>query len=153
MHGIKTPSQPKHREVEKQTRIQVSCALIEQGELLLCVQRSESMQHAGKWELPGGKLEPGETPEQCLIRECEEELGIRLSIVERLPAVRHAYPEGPLIELMPFRCSIGGGALRLHEHSAHRWLEGDQLKSLDWLEADRPIIAKYAETRNRQGGD
>ena len=92
--------------------------------------------------IPGGKLHQGESPEECLARELEEELDIRVTVRHALPTVRHRY-EDFTIELIPFVCSLTEGTLVLHEHRALAWLSPHELEELDWPAADIPVIASY----------
>ncbi len=131
--------------------IEVTCALIWDGQQVLVTQRSEQMPHAFKWEFPGGKLHSGETPEKCIVREIREELGIRISVWELLPSVKHSYGR-EIIKLIPFICRWVDGKIRLTEHSAFRWVPIKDLDHLDWLEADVEIVKllkkKYSGQRN-----
>lgn len=122
--------------------IRVACAVIEDGGTVLAAQRSETMNMPLKWEFPGGKLLTGESAEACLARELMEELGVRIRIVRPLPPVFHCY-EDFTIELIPFVCTLAGGALQLHEHRAIAWLPPRLLPELDWPAADIPVIASY----------
>ena len=99
-----------------------------------------------KWEFPGGKIDPGESPEECLRRELLEELGIHVHVGECLPASTHQYPTFG-VTLYPFVCDIKSGEIVLHEHSAVTWLSLDKLNTLDWAEADLPVIAAYRAKR------
>lgn len=122
--------------------IRVACAVIEYGDKVLAAQRSRIMTMPLKWEFPGGKLKEGESPEECLARELEEELCIRVRIKRALPRVYYRYDDFD-IELIPFVCSLAGGTLMLREHSAVAWLSPHQLPELDWPGADIPVIAAY----------
>lgn len=124
--------------------IQVACAIIECDGLVLAAQRSAAMSLPLKWEFPGGKIDPGETPEECLKRELTEEMGICIHIGKRLPASTHYYRTFG-VTLHPFRCKIETGEIILHEHSAIAWLPPDKLLSLDWAEADLPVISSYLD--------
>jgi len=84
--------------------IEVCCAIIVEGDKILATRRSHGMHLAGFWEFPGGKIEPGETAEACIIREIREELNIEIKVENRLLPVEHHYPEKS-IRLMPFMCS------------------------------------------------
>lgn len=95
-----------------------------------------------KWEFPGGKINEGESPEECLRRELTEELGIEVTIGEPLTVSTHHYPSFT-ITLYPFVCEIVSGEITLHEHSAMVWLPVEELHMLDWAEADCPVIREY----------
>jgi len=118
---------------------EVSCAVIMDGDSVLVTQRSEKMPHPLKWEFPGGKLMPGETPEACIIREIREELGVEISVIQLLPSVRHRYSDSN-IKLIPFVCTIRQGEIDLSEHRSFSWIPLSQLEHLDWLEADVEVV-------------
>ena len=119
--------------------IRVTCAIIQASGKILTVQRSTSMHLPGKWEFPGGKVEPGETEEACILREIREELNIEIHLGHRLPSVVHHYPDFS-IELIPFLATHRAGDIRLAEHSRYLFLAPGELASLDWAEADLPIL-------------
>jgi len=118
---------------------EVTCAIIRRGDLVLATQRGEGMAHPLKWEFPGGKIRPGESPETCITREIQEELGVLLRIEKKLPPVVHRYG-GVTISLIPFIGTIGEGHIRLAEHRACRWLSAGELDEADWLEADAELV-------------
>lgn len=124
--------------------MEVVCALIrdDQGRVL-AAQRPPGKTLAGKWEFPGGKIEPGESAEAALQREIREELGCEIEIGVALPAVLHAYPGG-VIELRPFLARVSGGTPSAHEHAALKWVTLEQSTGIDWAEADRPVLAALA---------
>jgi 8-oxo-dGTP diphosphatase len=124
------------------TPLHVTCAIIEQNGLVLAAQRSRTMAMPLKWEFPGGKIKPGETPEHCLKREIAEELSIQMAVLHALPRVSHTYPTFT-ITLYPFVCTIASGTINLHEHAAVTWLPKEDLVALDWAEADLPVLASY----------
>jgi 8-oxo-dGTP diphosphatase len=95
-----------------------------------------------KWEFPGGKIDSGESAEECLRRELVEEMGIQVSVGKRLPATTHQYPKFA-VTLYPFVCSIASGEIVLHEHAAIDWRPPRELSALDWAEADVPVIESY----------
>ena len=123
--------------------IKVSCAIIlnSTGKILV-TQRSATMPLPLKWEFPGGKIETGETAEECLIREIKEELNIEIEITGSLSPNDHQYPN-KLIRLIPFICRQTGGDLALKEHAEYKWLDDKDLLDLDWAEADIPIVKQY----------
>jgi len=95
-----------------------------------------------KWEFPGGKINDGESPEECLRRELHEELGVKTSVGQALPASTHHYPSFT-VTLYPFVCEIISGEITLHEHSAMVWLMVEELHTLDWAEADLTVTKEY----------
>ena len=119
--------------------LHVACALIERDGRVLSVQRSAAMSLPLKWEFPGGKIEPGEDAADCLRREVREELGVEVEIGDSLPAAAHDYPAFSVV-LYPLRCRITSGEPTLHEHAAARWLSPADLFTVDWAEADLPIL-------------
>jgi 8-oxo-dGTP diphosphatase len=122
--------------------IHVACAIIENEGKVLSTQRSESVSLPLKWEFPGGKIKDGESPEECLKRELVEELGIETSVSKPLPSTTHTYPTFT-VTLYPFLCTVVSGEIALHEHSALIWLPIEELHTLDWAEADLPVIREY----------
>jgi 8-oxo-dGTP diphosphatase len=122
--------------MDDQKVIDVTCALIIDSERrLLATQRSAIMSLPLKWELPGGKIEPDETPEQCLIREIKEELNI------------HNYPF-ITVKLIPFISKCTNGEIELKEHADFKWLTTNELLDLDWADADIPILNNYLNYLN-----
>ena len=95
----------------------MACAIIEKDGKVLSTQRSETMSLPLKWEFPGGKINDGERPEDCLSRELHEELGIAVVISRSLAPITHQYPTF-IITLYPFVCRITTGEIKLHEHKA-----------------------------------
>jgi len=126
--------------------IHVACAIIEREGRVLAAQRSVTMSLPLKWEFPGGKIDPGETPEDCLHRELCEELGITVTIHKALPSTTHHYPTFT-ITLYPMVCAMESGEISLREHEAVIWLDPEKLLSLDWAEADLPIIETHFAPR------
>ncbi len=120
--------------------IEVSCALIMDGDRVLVTQRSELMPHPLKWEFPGGKLKAGETPEGCIVREIREELDVEISVIQLLPSVKHEYSDSA-IKLIPFVCTIRKGEIHLSQHRTYRWVHDSELDEIDWLEADVEVLA------------
>lgn len=129
--------------------VHVACALIEKDGKVLSTQRSETMSLPQKWEFPGGKINDGERPEECLMRELHEELGITAVISRSLALVTHKYPSF-IVTLYPFVCRIAAGEIKLHEHKAFTWLPPERLHELDWAEADIPLIDDYRKARMKR---
>ncbi len=126
----------------------MTCAIIEKDGLVLCAQRSEKMQLPLKWEFPGGKVEDDESLESCLKREIREELGIEIDLLQQLPTFKHTYSKNFSIELFPFRCNLLTQEIHLAEHKQIKWLSLEELKDLDWAEADVPIVNYIKTHRN-----
>ena len=96
------------------------------------------------WEIPGGKLEPGETPEECIVREIREELATEVRAERILGVVDYDYPTFHLT-MHCILCTIVSGKLQLLEHEAAKWVNKETLRSVDWLPADRLILDKIEE--------
>jgi 8-oxo-dGTP diphosphatase len=132
---------PKHDVSEPQSRrVIVAAVIIADGRVLAC-ERSAPPEVAGRWEFPGGKVEPGESDAEALARECAEELGVRVEVGARVG------PDVPLAHgravLRVFAVTLlDGDQPRALEHAAMRWLGVDELDSVPWLPADRPIVAE-----------
>lgn len=133
--------------LQKITR--VTCAIIENDGKILAAQRSQVMSMPSKWEFPGGKIEPGEEADECIVREIREEIDAEIKIIHPLPG--HIFDYGSTrIELIPFICKITGGALKCKEHEKIVWEIPEKLDVLDWAEADILILKdymKYIETK------
>jgi len=125
--------------------IHVTCAIIERDGKVLATQRSATMSLPLKWEFPGGKIDEGERPEECLKRELREELDVEVSIGRPLKTVTHQYPTF-VVTLYPYICRIRAGDIKLHEHKAFKWLLPEKLHELDWAEADFPLIEDYRKS-------
>ena len=121
-------------------RVIVAAVIIRDGRVLAC-ERSAPPEVAGRWEFPGGKVEPGEDDAAALARECAEELGVRVRVGQRVG------PDVPLAHgravLRVFAVTLlHGDTPRALEHAAMRWLGADELTSVPWLPADKPIVAE-----------
>lgn len=114
----------------------------ERGEIL-CAQRSERMAQPGLWEFPGGKIEPGESPAVCLVREIREELGCEIEVGDLVADITHPYPN-LIVRLLTYRARIVRGTPVAAEHAQLAWLPAGELKRLEWAPADLPTVEKLA---------
>jgi 8-oxo-dGTP diphosphatase len=123
--------------------INVVCAIIEKDGRFLAARRGGAQPHAGFWEFPGGKINPGEDAEKALVREIKEELGIDISIIKQLPPVTFDYP-GKSVTLIPFICAMTSGTPQPLEHGEIRWLDSrESALALAWLPPDAEILKNY----------
>ena len=123
-------------------RIEVVAAIIRKGDKVFATQRGYG-DWKDWWEWPGGKMEPGETPEEALVREIREELSTEIHIDKFLRTVEWDYPAFHLT-LHCFMCSLLTEALYLNEHEAARWLGKEDLTSVRWLPADEGLLPLIA---------
>ena len=114
----------------------VAAAVIRDGDRVFAAQRA-----GGGWEFPGGKIEPGESPQQALIREIREELDLGIAVGGSLAVLEYDYPAFHL-SMQCFWCRITEGTPVLKEHADARWLGAEDLDSVDWLPADRALIGQ-----------
>ena len=117
----------------------VAAIIIENGEVF-ATQRGYGEFKDG-WEFPGGKIEPGETPEEAIVREIKEELDTEVEVIDLLYTVEYDYPNFHL-SMGCFICKIKSGDLVLKEHEAAKWLTKDTLGSLEWLPADMGLVGE-----------
>lgn len=127
-------------------RIEVVAGIIRNGGKLFATQRGYGEFKDG-WEFPGGKIEPGETPQKALFRELKEELTVDVSVGDFLCTVDYDYPEFHLT-MHCFYCSVVDGELTLLEHEAAKWLDVSELRTVNWLPADVEVV--NALERNAQ---
>lgn len=118
--------------------VRVVAAIIREGNKVFATQRGYGEYKDG-WEFPGGKIEPGETPQQALAREIKEELDTEIAVGDCLTTIEYDYPTFHL-SMQCFWCKIVDGTPVLIEHEAARWLDLDHIDSVDWLPADLTII-------------
>ena len=128
------------RSVNDSVAIDVVCGVIrdDSGRYLAC-RRPQDKHLGGLWEFPGGKVDLGETPENALVRELEEELEIGVDVGERLAEVRWHY-DVTTIRLIPFFCRIRTGEPVPVEHTEIRWCAPHAFAELDWAPADLPVL-------------
>ncbi len=122
----------------------VTAAVIEQNRRILVTRRLDTCKHAGLWEFPGGKLEDGESPEECLVRELAEELGVRAEVDGLCDVIHHRYDWGAIL-LLAYHTRINGGTIRNIGVAEHLWADASQLRSLPFLPADISLVHKLAD--------
>ena len=128
---------------------EVVAALIwDQGKFMIC-QRPAHKARGLLWEFVGGKVEPGETKEQALIRECREELAITLDVGEIFMDVIHKYPD-LTVHLTLFNASIQTGIPQKLEHNDIRWITVDEINLYDFCPADEGILIRLKQSKGRK---
>lgn len=123
--------------------VRVVAAIIIHEDKIFATQRGYGEFKDG-WEFPGGKIEPGETPQEALVREIKEELDIEIEVKDFLETVEYDYPEFHL-SMDCFFCTIRSGELVLKEHEAAKWLTAERLESVGWLPADKGLVEGIRE--------
>jgi 8-oxo-dGTP diphosphatase len=116
----------------------VGAALLDGEGRVLAAQRAAPPELAGRWEFPGGKVEPGESETAALVRECREELGVEVELDARLGEDLPVELGGAVLRVWTGRIVAGTPAAT--EHAALRWLDPAELDEVDWLPADRPLL-------------
>lgn len=116
-------------------------AMNDNGEKIIFATERGYGEFKGGWEFPGGKIEPGETPQQALCREIMEELDTKIQVGDLIDTIEYDYPAFHL-SMDCFWCEVLSGNLVLKEHEAARWLTFDELDSVEWLPADVTLIDK-----------
>ena len=129
--------------------VRVAAAVIRQGDRVFAARRGYGS-WKDYWEFPGGKIEPGETPEEALAREIREELDTEICVGEKLAQVEYDYP-GFHLSMGCFACRIQSGSLTLREHESARWLRTEELNSVSWLPADWSLI-RHLQSRFQERG-
>ena len=124
--------------------IRVAAAVIRKGDKIFATQRGYG-ELKGGCEFPGGKIEDGETPQEALKREIEEELDTEILVGELIDTIEYDYPTFHL-SMDCFWCEIVEGRLVLKEHEAARWLDRKTLDDVEWLPADVTLVGKIKET-------
>jgi len=124
--------------------IEVAAAIIVNGGKILIAQRAENQNLAGKWEFPGGKVESGETPEECLVREIKEELGIKIEVDKFFAESIYRYATGT-IKLIAYKARWIEGEYKLSVHSQIKWVKPDELEYYDLAPADISFVKKLKD--------
>lgn len=145
-HALMDRYFPRWREARKEVnrrcrrkRIEVVAAIIHDDEGRIFATQRGYGDYKDGWEFPGGKMEPGESPEEALRREIWEELETRIVVERLVQTVEYEYPKFHL-RMHCFWCHVESGSLTLKEHEAARWLSKEQLDSVDWLPADQIVV-------------
>jgi 8-oxo-dGTP diphosphatase len=125
--------------------IDVTAAILIENGRVLIARRRPGKRQAGLWEFPGGKVRPGETPEQCLKREIQEELGVQIAIGEFFGESVYAY-EDQTIRLLAYRVRVEGGEISPNDHAELAWVAVADLHRYRFCPADIPLTEKL---RNR----
>lgn len=127
-------------------QIEVVAAVIMKKQTVLAAKRNYG-EFQGMWEFPGGKIEPGETHKQALIREIREELQVEIQVESFIDTVEYDYPSFHLT-MHCYQCRLKEGeSLVLSVHDALRWLEAEQLFDVPWLPADQPIVKQLKDQK------
>jgi 8-oxo-dGTP diphosphatase len=130
--------------------LMVTAAVIERDGKVLIAKRKKGWRFAGKWEFPGGKIEPNETPEECLHRELREELDIETKIGDFFCSSTYAYPHAT-VQLLVYRAFHVSGEYTLHDHQEIRWVLPEDLRRYDFPEADDLVIEKLINEKKTEG--
>jgi 8-oxo-dGTP diphosphatase len=123
----------------------VGAVIIDNGKVL-CAQRGLTRPLPLKWEFPGGKIEAGETPQEALRREIQEEMHCLIEVCQQIISTDHEYDFG-IVHLTTFYCRLIEGTPILIEHASMKWLYPDELGSLDWAPADIPTVEKVVNAK------
>ena len=130
--------------------IEVVGAIIKDGDRYLVGQRAANKAQGGLWEFMGGKIKPGETPEQALARECREELDLEIEDEHIIDSVVHDYPE-KTIRLTLILCSPKSGSIpKALEHQQIRWVTLDEMDAVYFAPADRELIEKLSRNKEKK---
>lgn len=118
----------------------VTAAIIQHNKHILIAQRKENVDQPLKWEFPGGKLEPGESPEQCLAREIQEELGLSIEVMKIYYVISHNYSDRQII-LLCYLCRLIAGTAQALDCRDFKWVLAGELHLYDFAEADKPVVS------------
>ena len=122
--------------------IRVTAAILKKdGKILIGKRKTGDDLFSGLWEFPGGKVEEGESPEECMARELKEELDIEVVVGELITSNKHKYPQG-IFELLAYRVKHISGNIVLNDHEEIKWVTANEMSNFDFPPADIPIIKK-----------
>lgn len=127
--------------------IRVVGAVFHDGERFLACRKKPGKPLEGHWEFPGGKIEPGESPEQALAREIREELNLIAEVGQKVTTTTYEY-EFATIELTTFYCTLVDGDLRLTDHDDTKWVTSTEAAHLTWAPADIPAVEVIASSHS-----
>ena len=125
----------------------VTAAILENGSKVMIAKRKEGKHLAGFWEFPGGKIEDGETAENCLRRELKEEFSIEVEVMDYIGESIFEYP-GQRIKLLAYTGKIIQGEIKLHDHEKVEWVKPEEISEYKMAPADIPLIGLYDKKRN-----
>lgn len=123
----------------------VCAAVIEREDKILIAQREEGDRAEFKWEFPGGKIEEGESPEECIVREIREELDMDIEVVELFDVIYHKYPEKNIL-LIVYKCNHRNGLPKALECNDFTWINREELVRYNFTNADRKIVEKLLKS-------
>jgi len=123
--------------------IDVAAAIIRDGEKFLICQRPKGKNCELLWEFPGGKIEPGETAEQCIVRECREELGVTVRLLGKFGEAAYDYPDRR-VRIAFFDARVFSGVPVNKEHNDMRWVTYKQVRDFEFCPADEKIVGRIA---------
>ena len=132
--------------MDSSQRLHVVAALIRDGRRFLVSQRKPDDTFPDHWEFPGGGVEAGESDENALVRELDEELGIEAAVDTLFCRVEHSRPDGLVLDMRIYECRVLSGQPRPIEVQALQWIAPEEAETLDFPPADRPILKKLQES-------
>lgn len=135
-------------EVQNEMPLLVTAAVVFDGDKVLITRRPDDSRHAGLWEFPGGKIDPGESPEEALCREISEELNAEIRVVEIFDVVFYRYDWGPVL-ILAYTCQLLTKTLHNIGVAEHRWVHPQELSDFPILTADRPIVSRLQRRADR----
>lgn len=135
------PDKPPQPQTAATPPVVVCAAVIIREKSVLITLRPQGKKLGGFWEFPGGKVDPGETPEQALVREIKEELDIEISVGDRIETVHHDYDWGS-VRILAYLCRWNSGTIRHLEVADHCWVTPQQFSEFNILPADQPILER-----------